>query len=414
MESSTTASLNHVEFKNVTGVGHVRFAFDEQPQRAYVMIGQNGIGKTKSLEALFQLLLFSNESFAQFKTSLGFGVSQVRFQAFCFPKKGEPNLIFSNIFANQTTGYGTLFDDTAGVESLFENRDKNFNTQHFFNRLKPFFKHNTPVVYIGTHGRGHMEPFKNKQEPNLLGDFKSRQHGYFAKITLIMHNQQLTQLGVDGDIRLWFALRASSANPYQVDADNRSVEIETVLRLMHLMDNRIDPDFMRVDGQGDVFLKLNGQKCELGHLSTGFSSILKLIQAIVSGYGYYTNEVKLQNVPGIVLIDEIESHLHSEWQVKIIPFLKQAFPNTTFYVTTHSPLVISQLKKGEAYKLVRDDQAVVSTQRIENPSNAAFADMLDEAFGVDLNALKVANMSGEAQQAAKKALLALLKGEQNG
>ena len=47
---------------------------------------------------------------------------------------------------------------------------------------------------------------------------------------------------------------------------------------------------------------------------------------------------------GVVLIDEIELHLHPKWQRAIIPNLKKTFPNCQFIITTHSPQVISELK----------------------------------------------------------------------
>lgn len=56
---------------------------------------------------------------------------------------------------------------------------------------------------------------------------------------------------------------------------------------------------------------------------------------------------------GIVLVDEIELHLHPEWQKSVLPRMLQTFPNVQFVVTTHSPLVLAQLnsllycKKGE-------------------------------------------------------------------
>ena len=46
---------------------------------------------------------------------------------------------------------------------------------------------------------------------------------------------------------------------------------------------------------------------------------------------------------GIVLVDEIELHLHPEWQKSVLPRLLQTFPNVQFVVTTHSPLVLAQL-----------------------------------------------------------------------
>lgn len=47
---------------------------------------------------------------------------------------------------------------------------------------------------------------------------------------------------------------------------------------------------------------------------------------------------------GIVLIDEIELHLHPKWQGKIVPVLMDTFPNIQFIITTHSPKVLSEIK----------------------------------------------------------------------
>jgi predicted ATP-binding protein involved in virulence len=59
---------------------------------------------------------------------------------------------------------------------------------------------------------------------------------------------------------------------------------------------------------------------------------------------------------GIVLIDEIDLHLHPEWQKKIVNDLTTAFPSIQFIVTTHAPLVVGSLKKGEIF-CIKDKHA---------------------------------------------------------
>lgn len=56
---------------------------------------------------------------------------------------------------------------------------------------------------------------------------------------------------------------------------------------------------------------------------------------------------------GIVLIDEIELHLHPAWQRRIVPALEQAFPNIQFIMTTHSPQVLSRLPREHVFILDR-------------------------------------------------------------
>lgn len=58
---------------------------------------------------------------------------------------------------------------------------------------------------------------------------------------------------------------------------------------------------------------------------------------------------------GVVLIDEIELHLHPKWQAEIIPALQRTFPNLQFIVTTHSPIVLSRVP-AECIRLLEDFQ----------------------------------------------------------
>jgi hypothetical protein len=86
-------------------------------------------------------------------------------------------------------------------------------------------------------------------------------------------------------------------------------------------------------------------------------------------------------------------------------------PNTTFYVATHSPLVLSQLKDGEAYLLRRDNDGVVRSKNIDLPNRQFFVDMLEAGFGIDINNLEPDNvMEQNAQQkASEQKLLSLLE-----
>lgn len=69
----------------------------------------------------------------------------------------------------------------------------------------------------------------------------------------------------------------------------------------------------------------------------------------------------------IVLVDEIDLHLHPKWQRDIIAFLSNAFPNTQFIVTTHSPLVIQSMDNVNLYVLHRENNKIIAER--SNTSN---------------------------------------------
>jgi predicted ATP-binding protein involved in virulence len=64
---------------------------------------------------------------------------------------------------------------------------------------------------------------------------------------------------------------------------------------------------------------------------------------------------------GIVLIDEIELHLHPQWQHKIIPRLTETFPNCQFIVTTHSPQVLSHVQPENIYILQSTPNGIIAS-----------------------------------------------------
>lgn len=62
-----------------------------------------------------------------------------------------------------------------------------------------------------------------------------------------------------------------------------------------------------------------------------------------------------RETPGIVLIDEIDLHLHPRWQRHVVDDLRKIFPNVQFIVTTHSPLIVQSLRQGELIDINDDD-----------------------------------------------------------
>lgn len=364
-----------LRFDGLIGVGSVELKL-QPDQRVYALIGVNGIGKTKTLEALFQLLLFTNEIFLQTLRN------------------------YQNIITLSFTGLSTTEESTSIPNISYISLDE---CNSYFSSVTA--NHIYPIVYLASQNRGFIS--HQGSSVSNIGIFQQRKEAYFTQLLRGIQNN-FYNLNMLLDIESWFITLANSANPYQKPEDNRKVEIDSVLRILNQIESRIDPAFLQISGDGRVSIKIENQVRELSHLSTGFASILKIIQAIVSGYGYFTNETNLQHVKGYVLIDEIESHLHLSWQAKIIPLLKQLFPNTTFYVTTHSSVVLSPLKDGEAYRLERDADGVVRTKPIPSPTKASLVDVLKEAFDIDLNRIKLENTQPSDQQKAKQQLLDLL------
>jgi predicted ATP-binding protein involved in virulence len=107
-----------------------------------------------------------------------------------------------------------------------------------------------------------------------------------------------------------------------------------------------------------LIITKNNIDLDLIQLSSGEKSVLLLAIDIAMRLAIAnpSRENALEG-DGIIMIDEIELHLHPQWQRQIIPALMATFPNCQFIVTTHSPQVVSQVKKENI--IILDNNQVV-------------------------------------------------------
>nr|WP_170866133.1 AAA family ATPase [Pontibacter flavimaris] len=128
------------------------------------------------------------------------------------------------------------------------------------------------------------------------------------------------------------------------------------------------PDFLPhgtrledVSSEGVFFCDASQSRVNIYELSDGYRSVLsltfELLRQLENQYGEEIFELDPETgkiyvkVPGVVLIDEIDAHLHPVWQKKIGYWLTGHFPHIQFLVTTHSPLVCQAAEKGSIFRL---------------------------------------------------------------
>jgi hypothetical protein len=95
-------------------------------------------------------------------------------------------------------------------------------------------------------------------------------------------------------------------------------------------------------------------------LSQGYQSTIAWIADLIGQMYLDIGEaIPLENMEGMVLIDELDLHLHPTWQVRLVPVLKRVFPNMQFIVTTHSPMLLPALERHEIMMLRLDENGDV-------------------------------------------------------
>ncbi|PMM04652.1 AAA family ATPase [Vibrio splendidus] len=108
-------------------------------------------------------------------------------------------------------------------------------------------------------------------------------------------------------------------------------------------------------------------------LSSGFSSIMAVYADLIAKISL--RSINPEELAGVVLIDEIDAHLHVSLQKKILSFLTGAFPKVQFIVTTHSPFVVSSVDDAVIYDLSKLEQ-------VEDLSMYSYEAVLEGLFGV--------------------------------
>lgn len=134
--------------------------------------------------------------------------------------------------------------------------------------------------------------------------------------------------------------------------DNEKDVVEKIDSWFKNLENRLKQIFdvgsleLRFDRKSynfDIITDKN-KPFNFNNLSDGYSAIISIVTELL--LRMEAHMVKSYDLEGIVIIDEIETHLHVDLQKKILPFLTDFFPKLQFIVTTHSPFVLSSLSNA--------------------------------------------------------------------
>lgn len=115
-------------------------------------------------------------------------------------------------------------------------------------------------------------------------------------------------------------------------------------------------------------------------LSDGYSAVLDIVINLILRMENHHKQA--YDVEGIVLIDELENHLHIGLQKKILPFLTEFFPNVQFIISTHSPFIINSIDNVVIYDLEKK-------QAVEDLSGIAYEGIVEGYFDVNQYSEKI-------------------------
>jgi uncharacterized protein (TIGR02646 family) len=291
-------------------------------------------------------------------------------------RKGEPWLLF-------------LGENGVGKSSLLKAIVIGLSGKEYIDDLgitgKEILKHGSKEGFIRIHLVGAKEPIEVSFDNDGI-QASIRQ----PIVNLVAYNSIRLKPRIGkmvAEKSIFYGAKAKNLFDYTfslVDADNWLATLPNkeifdraalTLKELMLLDNS---DTIEIDGNLAIVKRANN-KLYIDELSDGYKSIFYLavdIMATLAG-----ENVTFDLAEGIVLIDEIGTHLHPRWRMEVVGRLRKAFPKIRFIVTTHEPLCLRGLFAGETFVLTKNqDNEIVILADLPDPSELRVDQILTSDF----------------------------------
>jgi predicted ATP-binding protein involved in virulence len=329
--------LEVFEWKNVSFFEDGQYRF--RP-RVNVLLGRNGYGKT----LLFRTLVAMMQRDAERSKLLFAGLSDDS-------EQGKSAWVGLEVRRNGETEHVTrdilYFDPKPGRVPVGKIPLLAIPDSRFLNRTRRTVSGTSPshepLAVSGARNYLSQEPFEDVVQDLLtqlcndyfepLGTPIKRMKGFNREIFRLIEDVVGT-LTEDRDFR-FTSIRRAGASGYEI--------------------------LVRASGSHDVEIPI--QFASQGTLSV--VAIFGLIYSFLQSLRPELDESEVSEVPGVVLIDEIDAHLHPAWQQKIMRMLTAKFPNVQFIVSAHSPAIVAGCDKGEVSVLRKRDSGKFHIDTLE-------------------------------------------------
>ena len=142
--------------------------------------------------------------------------------------------------------------------------------------------------------------------------------------------------------------------------------VEVKKLLQHLLNSDIEIDI----SPERVTFKEKGSEVSFEQLSAGYKSVITIICDLIARLSEKQEVENIREFQGVVLIDEVELHLHPKWQYSFMKKIQETFPLIQFIVTTHSSTVLSGAgREAVYYRIYKEDGVVKISEQKEVKSD---------------------------------------------
>jgi predicted ATP-binding protein involved in virulence len=342
-----------------------------------VFVGGNGCGKTSILESLLSVIYFihqvyNNKSFYDYET---FNLDQIlyKYDKYDFPFFKKSNYIKIKFQIDDViVSYSYFYDKY----DMFNFRSEDGMPKVILNNFKDNIKYKPVIVRYSSYR--FIE--QNQKLLQLGYSFYNPNEELYGIIDPYIHYK---------NILAWFNDKNNKEAIYVRDNRDLTFRLPELQLLRSALSTMLLSEYGQPNFNNDfqeMTLTKTGSDVPtpVSGLSQGFQSVFLLVmdltlRMIMVNPDADFGEGTVLNTPAIVLIDEIDLHLHPAWQQQILPTLLNTFPQTQFIVTTHSPQVLTSVKPENIVVLDGKSATYISSSTYGMTSEV----LLQDIFNVD-------------------------------
>ncbi|HWI64964.1 MAG TPA: AAA family ATPase [Symbiobacteriaceae bacterium] len=361
------------------------FPSDSQGGSWCVLLGENGTGKSTLLQAI-ALSLLSRSSWTRLlehpEKWVRSGAPRGRVLARYEPVEAEVTDPFSVVFEVRTPSADTDLSDEEEVLS--------YPTPTFIQRIDVRRPGSPPFLTVGYGAFRRMESEKAQESASSRRDL--------AFQTLFSDEAGLHGLS-DWLLRMDYLSKDMVATKSPKERERLRNRLQAIIEVVNSLLPQDAPFRLSgVSANGLCFDSGGGVPLSLGSMSDGYRTMFALAADILRHVVIQNPLMSIDRVlkhdqdgrilvdiPGIVLIDEVDAHLHPKWQQEIGSYLRRTFPRVQFIVASHSPFVAQAATEGGLYSLRRaDDASSVVVEPLRSVQGMAAEEiLLSPAFGLE-------------------------------
>lgn len=322
----------------------------EEPLSVCALVGANGSGKStilKAIVAAFSVLMpsYKGELFDDTAVSLGKSLLEVdielQLSANEMQKLGYENKPFNLCYRHVTNFVEDQLSDMLVVpQEIKEQEQENYAsalTDLLWGEDIGLIMYYDPFRYVSD---------RNPQGPNIQIDDGAKEGALLSNL-----NKQGENHYRDLSLKQWIYnmdyLRLKDPTQRNNDIFNHIVKAFDLI---------MSPlEFEKIDQKGSLIFKneKDDELLSIDMLSDGFKSIFSIVLDVIRRLALAPEleEEEFYKKEAVILIDEIDCHIHPKWQRKLMPALRKLFPNCQFIITTHSPYILDGLQTYEILKV---------------------------------------------------------------